>query len=193
MRCPRCRQEVAQLYTVAGHDGKGCADCWVSLGHHRGLLRSIHRTGLPGRSAVRRLPSPGRRKMRRVRAGLLCPALVAALSHTTNGGISMNQDSKFYTQISQCRCPNEACDSVIHNEFIAANQDPITGIRTIKAYCRHCDKLWMGTFRPVNGFYLVEKQAHEITDSRLKSAFKRRLDLALGSVQRKDLPPVKCA
>lgn len=99
----------------------------------------------------------------------------------------------FYCQHEIARCPNEACDSSIPHECIAANTDAATGVRTIRALCPNCDRLWMARVQFTGMAWQYVEPVKEITDSRLKAQFHKRVEHARGVIQRKDLPPVKVA
>ena len=45
-----------------------------------------------------------------------------------------------FEDLSQCRCGG--CKSIVEVQNIKTSMNPRTGVRTIKAYCEHCDILW---------------------------------------------------
>jgi hypothetical protein len=99
----------------------------------------------------------------------------------------------FYAQAEQARCANPECDAVIPAACIASSTDASTGVRTVRAWCQHCDRLWMAKLVLAGDRLQFVEPVHEITDTRLRKQFRRRIERALGEIQREKLPPVKAA
>ena len=96
-----------------------------------------------------------------------------------------------YIAIEQAICPNEACESLIRRECIQAREDLSTGHRVVKAYCRHCDRLWTATFIMRGGVWTIVGRPELITEQAVIDGFKRRLAAVFGEVQANKFQPVK--
>jgi hypothetical protein len=87
--------------------------------------------------------------------------------------------------VEQIRCANSECDSLIPSECVKSTFDRETGVRHLKVFCDHCNKLFEGNFYLRNGLWELIDQVKEITDPRTLSSFKLRVDFLRGNKQQK--------
>jgi hypothetical protein len=87
--------------------------------------------------------------------------------------------------LTRCRCGNEVCDAAIPNEFVRSIINPRTGIQTVKAWCQHCNTLWMAKYVLRNGEWAMHEWPIAVSNEKTRMSFRRAIGSALGETQRK--------
>jgi hypothetical protein len=72
-------------------------------------------------------------------------------------------------------CTNESCGSAIRREHLASNIDPSTGVRTVRGWCEHCDRLHEAKFRLRGEQWELIGAVEVITDARRRAQFLARI------------------
>jgi uncharacterized Fe-S cluster-containing protein len=85
--------------------------------------------------------------------------------------------------IPQERCPNEACDCAIPRTHVASNIDTKTGVRTVKIFCPHCDRVYQGKFELRGGQWQLVGGVELIADERRKRGMKQRVAQLTGQLE----------
>lgn len=93
-----------------------------------------------------------------------------------------------FEDISQLRC--KPCDSAIPIENVKASSNPRTGIRTIHAYCEHCNRLYKVT-RALCGMGYRNRSIEIVNDAREKEKFLRMVAPVRGESYPNPLPPLQ--
>jgi hypothetical protein len=83
-------------------------------------------------------------------------------------------------------CTNESCGSAIRREHLASNIDPSTGVRTVRGWCEHCDRLHEAKFRLRGEQWELIGAVEVITDARRRAQFLARIAHVRGELQRKE-------
>lgn len=107
-----------------------------------------------------------------------------AEQRTTNNGQPTAVPNGLIGQVEQMRCGNSACDSAVGHDCVASNIDIATGVRTVRIYCEHCQRLYQGRYQLRGGIWELIGEIEHVTDRRRITGMLARIDLRRGNVQR---------
>ena len=100
------------------------------------------------------------------------------------------QPASFPLLMEQYICPNEACQSVIPNQYVWSNlihKPSVEPRRSVKAHCRHCGRSYRASQILRGGSWQPDGPVTEVADEKELAGIKARVNHINGDLQLQSL------